>query len=499
MNALIKCCVAIMLIVCILFVAGSFDTQAVGGESAAWYNSSWARRQSITIDYTQVVGDLIDFPILLTEANVQTSLFSHANSDGSDIVITSSDGVTRLKRELVEFHNVSHKMELYVKVTSLSSSADKTLYIYYYNSSASVPNDYDTWDSHYIMVQHMEDATSTTISDSTSNHFLGNKGNVTSSDPKYKVNPSIEVDGKIGKAQEFDRSWINVGVHTDFNLREYFTVEVWAYPVRRDEQYNGALVSHDMLSTGRQWDAPILMDSNPYPYVTLQVRKSNSDYRVRADRSQWDAWNHISAVYNNANKKRLFLNGDMVENDGNGQLDDALATPLVIGTHFKLNWENNPGFYGTIDEVRISNVARSDAWILTGYKNQLNPSFFSSAGEEELVVTTVAIEIKPGSFPNSINPRSKGVIPVAVLTTVSFDATTVDPTTVRFGPGGTEANAEKAALEDVDEDGDMDMILHFRTQDVLIQCRDTTASLTGETFYGQKIRGSDSIVTVGCK
>ena len=43
---------------------------------------------------------------------------------------------------------------------------------------------------------------------------------------------------------------------------------------------------------------------------------------------------------------------------------------------------------------------------------------------------TVAIDIKPGSFPNSINPKSRGVIPVAILTTDSFDATTVDSTTV---------------------------------------------------------------------
>ena len=44
----------------------------------------------------------------------------------------------------------------------------------------------------------------------------------------------------------------------------------------------------------------------------------------------------------------------------------------------------------------------------------------------------ISIDIKPGSFPDSINPRSKGVIPVAILTTDTFDATTVDSATVRF-------------------------------------------------------------------
>jgi hypothetical protein len=111
----------------------------------------------------------------------------------------------------------------------------------------------------------------------------------------------------------------------------------------------------------------------------------------------------------------------------------------------------------------------------------------------------IAIDIKPGTFPNSINPRAKGVIPVAILTTDTFDATAVDPTTVRFGPNGTEAVPVQSALEDVDGDGDTDMILHFKTQDTSIVCGDTSASLTGETFGGEAIEGSDSIKTVGCK
>ena len=114
-------------------------------------------------------------------------------------------------------------------------------------------------------------------------------------------------------------------------------------------------------------------------------------------------------------------------------------------------------------------------------------------------VLTVAIDIKPGSFPNSINPRSQGRIPVAILTTDTFDATAVDPATVLFGRIGTEAAPAHAALEDVDLDGDTDMILHFDTQDTGIICGDTSASLTGETFGGQAIQGSDSINTVGCK
>jgi len=114
-------------------------------------------------------------------------------------------------------------------------------------------------------------------------------------------------------------------------------------------------------------------------------------------------------------------------------------------------------------------------------------------------VIPVSIDIKPGSFPNSINPRSRGKIPVAILTTATFDATTVDPTTVLFGQTGTEAAPVHAALQDVDRDGDTDMILHFNTQDTGILCGDISASLTGETFSEQAVEDSDTINTVGCK
>ena len=103
------------------------------------------------------------------------------------------------------------------------------------------------------------------------------------------------------------------------------------------------------------------------------------------------------------------------------------------------------------------------------------------------------------SLRESINPKSKGKVSVAILTTATFDATTVDPSTVRFGATGTEAAPVHSTLEDVDGDGDIDMVLHFNTQDTGIVCGITSVSLIGETLSGQVIAGSDSINTVGCK
>ncbi len=110
----------------------------------------------------------------------------------------------------------------------------------------------------------------------------------------------------------------------------------------------------------------------------------------------------------------------------------------------------------------------------------------------------ITIDVKPGSYPNSINPRSNGNIPVAILTTPQFDATTVDPVSVRFGATGTETAPVRFALQDVDGDGDTDVVLHFQTQATGIRCGALFASLTARTEAGQSVQGSDSVRTVGC-
>lgn len=110
----------------------------------------------------------------------------------------------------------------------------------------------------------------------------------------------------------------------------------------------------------------------------------------------------------------------------------------------------------------------------------------------------LAIDIKPGSAANPINPRSHGVIPVAVLTEDDFDAQDIDPSTLQFGPGGAAIAHAQAHPQDVDGDGDIDLVAHFRTADTGIQCGDVEATVTGETFDGIPLAGTDVIRTLGC-
>lgn len=106
----------------------------------------------------------------------------------------------------------------------------------------------------------------------------------------------------------------------------------------------------------------------------------------------------------------------------------------------------------------------------------------------------VDVDVKPGSEINRINVRSVGVIPVAVLTDPDFSADRIDLSTVTFGRAGTEAIPVQSALDDVDLDGDMDMVMTFRTQDTGLQAGDNLARLVGVTLEGRPFEGSDSVI-----
>ena len=145
-----------------------------------------------------------------------------------------------------------------------------------------------------------------------------------------------------------------------------------------------------------------------------------------------------------------------------------------------------------------------------------NP-FFADSGNNRIrrvesnaaVFIEVRIDIKPGSDPNSINAKSRGDIPVAILATADYDPLDVvhgvDPATVLFaGASKAHPNRPLGHWEDVDGDGDTDLLLHFDAQDVFnnpdgLSCGDTGAVLTGFTYDGVAIEGMDFVVTVACK
>jgi hypothetical protein len=118
----------------------------------------------------------------------------------------------------------------------------------------------------------------------------------------------------------------------------------------------------------------------------------------------------------------------------------------------------------------------------------------------------VRLDIKPGSFPNSINPKSMGVVPVAILGTPTFDVRTVDVTTLAFGPSGampkhdlTNPFTYADHLQDVNSDGFTDLVSHYPQKDTGLAPGDTSACLTGKLRgpFGAFIKGCDSVRVLG--
>lgn len=114
------------------------------------------------------------------------------------------------------------------------------------------------------------------------------------------------------------------------------------------------------------------------------------------------------------------------------------------------------------------------------------------------VAPDVTIDIKPGSDKNPVNCKNKGngVIPVAILTTDGFDVQAVDCESVRFGPLGAYETHGKCHYGDVDEDGDIDLMLHFRIKETGVVCSDTMMVLWGMTLDGFEFEAWDHITTV---
>ncbi len=129
---------------------------------------------------------------------------------------------------------------------------------------------------------------------------------------------------------------------------------------------------------------------------------------------------------------------------------------------------------------------------------------------DNILLTTYAeaveieIDIKPGNDKNSIRLRGKGTVRVAILTTsladgdaLDFDVMDVDQTTLYMAGAGARARGKSGRIgsfEDVDDDGDLDLVVQFYKAELDLFEDDTEAWLEGQTFDGTAFQGSDSII-----
>lgn len=354
-------------------VLNQVDTSSSAGDvrlaiSSNWYNSSWAYRKKLTINHTKVSANLTDFSILVNLSS-DSDLASDAQDDGDDILFTSSNGTSKLSHEIERFNGGTGELVAWVKVSTLSSSTDTDIYMYYGNSLASnQQNPAGVWDSNYRAVWHLKETTGGTnaMKDSTSNANHGTDGG----------SPTLGATGKIGNCIRFDGTNDHIVVPSSASLKlgGGLTIEAWirinTWSDWADIVFKGGGAADNsdyqfaLVTSGLAWDGTYAgtwrtkyfnTTQNTGTWIYVAVTHDTVTVKCYRDGSEINSQSDPGAIYESDYQLGISREGDA-----------------------SYGWLN-----GRIDEVRISNTVRSAAWITTCYNNQNSPSTFYSVGVEQ--------------------------------------------------------------------------------------------------------------------
>jgi hypothetical protein len=216
-------------------------------------------------------------------------------------------------------------------------------------------------------------------------------------------------------------------------------------------------------------------------------------------------------------------NADLVEGDGSYSNKDKLAEMeekqrenwrKADGPRFQLWWtltcqpggfdcsvrelaaEANPELPAFVDSMTIPNPFGT-------LVNEIWVDFAEETAATEIAIrlnpVAALIDVKPGNARNVVNPNHHGALWVAVLSDPDSltDALQVDPESVRLGNGNSSADRFK--VRDLNGDGLADLEFRFSVHDAGMKCGDTTVTVHGETYDGQRFIGIDTIEIAGCK
>jgi len=329
----------------------------------------------LTIDSSKVSGtsDLTNFPVLISLTNTSLRTTGSCgyveNSSGYDIIFSDATQTTILDHEIEKYDGASGELVAWVRVPTLKYNEDTVINIHYGHSSVCGASENPTgvWDSNYKGVWHLSD-TSGATQDSTSYNTGGSlSGTVTRG-----------ATGQIGDAFNFytngEVDWGDPGDgHLDFGTGE-MTLGLW---VNMD---NHRGVWEQIILKGKSsWQSGYQIEVND---------SSNTFYFAISDGSisEWgrsatvsfslDTWTHVVGVVDrSSNLLRAYKDGVEVDTTGiSGMGSINVADELTIGRD-SWGWPD-----ARVDEVRLSNTARSADWIQTEYNNQSNPSSFYSVG-----------------------------------------------------------------------------------------------------------------------
>lgn len=203
---------------------------------------------------------------------------------------------------------------------------------------------------------HMDETSGSTVSDSSGK---GNTGTATG---------TTIVDGKVSKARSFNGTSDYVRVTGSNNFQrsngQALTVELWIKPSRLGGQYQ-ELVANRSASV---YNWMLYMHTTDGSIQLHGAAQNKSTYIPPINE-----WTHIAATVDISGNYNLYANGALVQSVVGYQYYAATPNELSIG-----NFGTTEFYQGQIDEVKISNVARTSEEIKTDAQRRPWGTFTSS-------------------------------------------------------------------------------------------------------------------------
>ncbi|MCX6665570.1 MAG: DUF2341 domain-containing protein [Euryarchaeota archaeon] len=308
-----------------------------------------------------------------------TDLKNNAQSDGDDIIFTDLSA-NKLNHEIEQYTSETGKLIAWVNVTNMSSSSDTQIYLYYGNAGcSSQENIGGTWNSGYVAVYHSNQETNANLKDSTINHNNATPAKTSGS------NPISTSSGKIGKAFTYllsdERRYV-----TPIISGKIFTWELWVKPSAISTYHSMMAISSqymlfDIDSSGAlsMW-SPDGMGGGSYGITSVSTGTYYNLVFVREGDSTTGGY-------------KFYKNGvstGSTANTGTWSASNAIWLGSREGT-------TSQSLSGDLDEVRVSNIARSASWINTEYNNVNNATNggFYSFGNQEIAIPTQPTPTSP--------------------------------------------------------------------------------------------------------
>jgi len=344
------------------------------GPSFAACATSWSNGygycRMITLDYTQVAAPLANFTVAVTLSLNPAHVL---NANCYDCIFTSDNaGTARLNWETESYS--SGTLVAHVLMTSLSNTAATTFYLFYGNASISSFQGGaagSAWDTNYVAVQHLSGLPSSAI-DSISG-LSGTIANVTAA------------SGVIGGAGSFNGTSASIDIlpasATTDRFSGDFTLSAW---------FNSASSSYQVIlgkeSTSYAYEWIFAINAHAAGTMELWDLVSLNYAFVPYTGSAWQ----YGVCARTSGTLNCYVNGTVGTSASSSTnfASQPSYNDLLIGQRQYTGAQQ--WFSGTIDEVRLSKVARSTSWITTEYNNQKPGSTFVTLGPEaSLVVTKV--------------------------------------------------------------------------------------------------------------